>query len=282
MKKIKIITADNYQITAHRFGDLPHTDKTFVIAGGIGLPQWFFFNFAEWLSHQGCTAYIFDYRGISMSKPPTLKGMHATLHDWATKDFVALTDYVRKEHPNSTLFHVGHSFGGNSLGMATAYRHYTRFLMVGSQYGYYKNFPLHMQLSIFLGFGFLVPFLSPLLGYFPSNRIGLGHPLPKRVALDWATLLLDKGSVFTVAERYGENHYHNITQPILAISIDDDTFAPKKSVDVLAEKGFGNAAVTRLHLVPDDYGIKRLGHNNFFRKKYKEQLWPIVTEWFQI
>lgn len=282
MKEITITTSDAYKIVAHRFDPASPREYTFVIAGGVGLPQRFFFNFATWLAQQGCTAYTFDYRGIALSRPKTLKGMHASYHDWTSKDFAALTDYAKDRHPQNNMFFIGHSFGGNSLGMATAYRHYDKFLMVGSQYGYYKYFPFKMQVLIYFGFRIMAPILTSVMGYFPSGWIGLGEPLPSGIALDWAVVLLHKESVLALADRNGENHYKEITRPMLVISIDDDNFAPKKSVDILAEKVFTHAKVKRLHIVPEDYGIKHLGHNDFFRKKHKEQLWPIVTDWFKI
>ncbi|MEL6916935.1 MAG: hypothetical protein AAFO99_04305, partial [Bacteroidota bacterium] len=206
----------------------------------------------------------------------------ASYYDWTTKDFMALTQYIKTHHPQDKLFHIGHSFGGNSLGMSAAYQPYEKFLMVGSQYGYYKYFPVKMQLVINLGFRVLAPILTATMGYFPSKWIGLGEPLPSRVALDWGIVLLRKESLLALADHYGENHYEKISQPILAISIDDDNFAPKKSVDILAEKVFSNAHLKRLHILPASYGLKRIGHNDFFRKKHKEQLWPIVTDWFNI
>lgn len=279
---IDIRTKDGYVITAHRFDTANPKGLVFVIAGGVGLPQRFFFNFAKWLTQQGGTAYTFDYRGIALSRPASLQGMKASYHDWTTKDFTALTEHVKKEHPGDRLLLIGHSFGGNSLGMATAYRYYDKFLMVGSQYGYYKYFPLQMQLLINFGFRFMAPVLTSIMGYFPSRWIGLGEPLPSRIALDWAVVLLHKESLLALADQNGENHYDKITQPILAISIDDDSFAPRKSVDVLGSKVFTNAALKRMHIIPREYGLKQIGHNDFFRKKHKEQLWPIVTDWFGI
>ncbi len=281
MNAIQINTADGYPITATYFEPAQKNKKTIVISTGVGLPQRFFFNFAKWLASKGYDAYTFDYRGIGLSKSKRLKGMKASYYDWTNHDFTSVTAYAKKMHPSNTLLHVGHSFGGNSLGMSTAFQHYDKFLTIGSQYGYYKNFPAKMQWIILLGFGGLVPLLNSILGYFPSNWIGLGEPLPKQIAADWGTLLLNKESMLSLANKYKENHYKKLTQPMLLVSIDDDNFAPKKSVDVLAEKVFFNAKVERLHIVPKNYHIRKLGHNDFFRKRHKELLWPIVTTWFE-
>ncbi len=282
MKQLTIHTADGYPIVAHHFAPKSANGKTFVIAPGVGMPQRFFFNFASWLSDQGCSAYTFDYRGIALSKPKVLKGMKASYRDWTLQDFTAVTAYVRGAHSQDQLLLIGHSFGGNSLGMSLAFEAYERFLTIGSQFGYYRNFPLKMQAVILGGFGILAPVLTTLMGYFPSKWIGLGEPLPSQVMLDWGYFLLKKKSMVGLATDYGNNHYHKLTRPILMISIDDDNFAPKKAVDVLAEAVFINAETKRMHLIPSDYGLKAIGHNDFFRKKHQEQLWPIVTDWFNL
>jgi len=280
MKVLQIITADDYPITAHYFKADQSKGKTIVISIGVGMPQRFFFKFAAWLSNQGFNVYTFDYRGIALSKPKKIQGMKASFYEWTNRDFKALTQHVRNAHPEDNLYHIGHSFGGNSLGMSSANAHYEKFLMVGSQYGYYKNFSLKTQLIIVFSFGFLSPIISRLMGYFPSPWVGLGEPLPKQIMLDWGTMLLKKKSMLFIAESYKENHYAKMTQPMLVISIEDDNFAPKKSVDALVAEAYQNAAAKRLHIRPKEYGIKHLGHNNFFRQKHMTTLWPIVLDWF--
>ncbi|MFP2994690.1 alpha/beta hydrolase [Spongiivirga sp. MCCC 1A20706] len=280
MTHISITTEDGQDICATYFKPEKPTNKTVVIAGGVGLPQRFFFKFASWLATKGCDAYTFDYRGIALSKDKELTEFHAGYFEWTNYDFKGITSHIKSVHPENNNYLIGHSFGGNSLGMSTAYKCYDKFLFVGSQFGYYRNFPWYMQISILLGFGLFVGFITPLYGYFPSKLVGLGEPLPKQVAYDWRTLLLHKNSVLALAKDH--NYYSEITQPTLMISIDDDNFAPKKAVDTLAEHVFVNAKVKRKHLEVKKLGIKKLGHNNFFRKKHEHLLWPIVSNWFQI
>ncbi|MFD0862264.1 hypothetical protein ACFQ1M_08580 [Sungkyunkwania multivorans] len=281
MKHISVKTTKSRSITATYFEPNHSNGKTVIIAGGVGLPQRFFFNFASFLAEKGCNAYTFDYRDIALSKTMKISKSDSNYKDWA-QDFKSVTLFAKESHPNDTLLHVGHSFGGNSLGLSDAYQHFECSLMIGSQYGYYRNFPLNMQLAILAGFGIVAPLSSYTLGYFPAKQLGLGEPLPKQIALDWGTLLLHKRSMLAIADKYEENHYHNIENSMLLISLDDDNFAPKKSVDALADKAFKNAPVERIHILPSDYGLRQIGHNDFFRKKNKEHLWHIATDWFQL
>ncbi|NER16468.1 alpha/beta hydrolase family protein [Spongiivirga citrea] len=282
MRQVSITTADDQQITTTYFKPKNPSGKTIVIAGGVGLPQHFFYKLAIWLAEQGCDTYTFDYRGIALSKTTALNETNAGYFEWTNYDFMAITRHVKNKHTNNKQYLIGHSFGGNSIGLSEAYKSYDKFLFIGSQFGYFKNFPSHMQLLILIGFGLIVGFLTPIFGYFPSKYVGLGEALPKQVAYDWRTLLLSKKSVLGLAEKFQSNHYDKITQPMLMISIDDDNFAPKKTVDALAKQVFVNADITRKHLEVKELGIKKLGHNDFFRSKHKQLLWPIVSAWFNL
>ncbi|WP_430907761.1 alpha/beta hydrolase family protein [Maribacter sp. 2-571] len=282
MNKETVITSDGFPITAHMFKAKNASGNTVVISGGVGLPQRFFFKFAKWLSEQGCRVYTFDYRGIAFSKKGAIAKLEASYKEWAQQDFKAVTEHAKNACPENNMLHIGHSFGGNSLGLGDAYLHYDRFLTVASQFGYFRNFPGKMQLVILVGFGFLMPVLTMVMGYFPSPWFGLGEALPKQVARDWGIMLLRKRSMLDLAKRYGENYYPKIEGPMLMLSIDDDTFAPKKSVDVLANEVYRNAKVERMHLVPKTFGLSKIGHNDFFRQRHQEQLWPIVTNWFNL
>lgn len=79
-----------------------------------------------------------------------------------------------------------------------------------------------------------------------------------------------------------DTYYKDIKESMLLISIDDDLFAPKKSVDILADRVYSNANTTRMHLNPIDYNLKRIGHFDFFKKKNQDILWSVITEWFQL
>jgi predicted alpha/beta hydrolase len=60
-------------------------------------------------------------------------------------------------------------------------------------------------------------------------------------------------------------------------SIDDDRYAPKHAVDRLYAI-YKNAPVERVHLVPKDFGAKRIGHFGPFRKSFEPTLWPLFLK----
>jgi predicted alpha/beta hydrolase len=126
----------------------------------------------------------------------------------------------------------------------------------------------------------MVPLLSRLVGYFPSRLKKLGEPLPAGVALDWKTLITDSCSVLALTGENG-NHYPEIRQPVLMLSVEDDWMAPKAAVDKLATAVFTNAKVERRHILCAEANGDSIGHMNFFRKAFRDTLWPIAFNWLK-
>ncbi len=282
MESYTIHSFDGYPISVHEFTPVKSNNKTIVFAPAVAVPQKFYFNIAEHLANMGCNVFTFDYRGIGASMSQSIQSLkdHGYF-SWAS-DFKAVSKYAKEEFPNNKQYAIGHSYGGNSLGFSDAYQYYDKYLTIASQYGFYKHFKLRMQLLILINFGIFVPATTSLLGYYPSGWFGLGSPLTTRVAKDWAKFLLHPDSMLYFTKGNNTTYYENIKDPMLLVSIEDDLFAPKKSVDILGNRVYSNAQVTRKHLKPKDYNLKSIGHFDFFRKKNRDILWPIIYDWFNL
>lgn len=282
MKTYTIASKNNFKITVNEFSPSVSNEKTIVFAPAVGVPQKFYFNIAKALQDRGCHVFTFDYRGIGASKPKELSSIkNDGFFSWAS-DFNSVSKYVKEKLPNNTQYLIGHSFGGNSLGFSDAYQYYDKYLTVGSQFGYYKNFRFITRKLILLNFKFFVPITTKLLGYYPSSWFGLGNPLPSKAATDWASYLLEPESMLYLTKVHQTSYYDKITNPMLLVSIEDDTFAPEKTVDLLGSKIYSKAQVKRKHLIPKEYNLKTIGHFDFFRKKNEKVLWPLVYDWFDL
>lgn len=280
MESYTICSFDNYPVSVHEFAPLLSSNKTIVFAPAVGVPQKFYFNLAKYLSNKGCNVFTFDYRGIGSSLSKNIRSLqkHGFL-SWA-QDFKAVSKHVKEKYPKNKQYMIGHSYGGNSIGFSDAYLYYDKYLTVGSQFGFYKHFSKKMQLLIYFNFKYLVPFTTSILKYYPSDWFGLGKPLTSKAAMDWAVFLLHPDSMLYFTKENSNIHYNNIKEPMLLLSIDDDLFAPKKSVDILGKRVYQNANVTRKHLKPSDFNLKSIGHFDFFRTKNQDILWPIIDDWF--
>ncbi|MHA7059127.1 alpha/beta hydrolase family protein [Aquimarina sp. M1] len=282
MKSYFVKSNDGYPISVHEFVPKLNQHKTIAFAPAVAVPQKFYFNIAMYLAEKGCNVFTFDYRSIGMSTSRSVKSLKEHgFFSWAM-DFRAVSKYVKEKLPNNTQYMIGHSYGGNSVGFSDAFLYYNKYLTIGSQFGFYKHFTPRMQALIYINFKVFVPVTTAILGYYPSGWFGLGSALTSKAARDWAAFLLHPDSMLHFKQKNAKTYYKDITAPMLLVSIDDDLFAPKKSVDILGDRVYSNAKTIRKHLKPSDYNLKTIGHFDFFRKKNQNILWPIIDDWFQL
>ncbi len=282
MESYTVQSFDTYPIAVCEFVPKTPNHKTIVFAPAVAVPQKFYFTMAQYLAKKGCNVFTFDYRGIGTSTSQSIQSLKSHgFFSWAS-DFKAVSRHAKEEFPENQQYMIGHSFGGNSIGFSDSYQYYDKYLTIASQFGFYKHFTIRMQLLIYLNFKLFVPITTSILGYYPSSWFGLGRSLPTKAAKDWTTYLLHPDSMLHFTERRSITYYEAIKEPMLLVSIEDDLFAPKKSVDILGDRVYCNADVTRKHIKPSDYNLKSIGHFDFFRKKNQDILWPLIDQWFNL
>jgi predicted alpha/beta hydrolase len=270
---------DGFPLAATHF---PGSGRTvLVIHAATGVPRAYYRGFAEYAASRGVAVVTYDYRGIGGSRPTgTLRQVRATMRDWAELDANAVMDWALRTYPGRRLAVVGHSFGGQVLGLLSNTDKIDRVALVASQVGYWHHFAPRDQVPAFVAMHILLPTLSHLLGYFPSSKVGLGEDLPKGVALEWARWCRSRNYLFdhlTPTEREGYNRFR---APLLAYKITDDTFASADSVNKLLP--FYPSAQRLLRTVsPQDVGVRTLGHFGPFRSMCRDTLWPEIFAWVE-
>ena len=280
MKTFQIDTSDGFKIAVTSFGENNATKKIIVISSAIGVKQTFYAKYATYLANKGYLVFTYDYRGIGDSKPKKLKDFEAHFTDWADKDFLGLTQYIEDCYPNHEKFLIGHSIGGIMIGLTRAYKVYDKIVTIGSQYGYIKNFHQKDKPKVNFFFRIAIPILSAFYGFFPSQKVGMGEPIPIGIAKDWRKLILNETSILGYADET-QNLYDEITKPVLIISLDDDFMATPKSVDLFAQFVLKNAKKKRLNIIPKEYGLNEIGHLDFFREKNKTEIWHIPLDYIE-
>src|SRR5262245_43199912 len=113
--------ADGTPLATHTFGDAASARAGVLIVPAMGVDQRYYAAFASWLADQGYFAVTFDYRGVGRSRPPefrrSLRGFRGDVVTWATQDVPAMVDYVAAQTGGRPLLWVGHSLGGQILGL---------------------------------------------------------------------------------------------------------------------------------------------------------------------
>ena len=277
MKELFLKTPDQFPLKITLFEPQVSNQKVLLLNSATGVKQTVYYSFAKFFQENGFTVITYDYRGIADSKPENLKNFDASMRIWGTVDFKTVTDFIGEKYPDYKRFCLGHSVGALIIGMNEDSKNFEKFIFVGTQDAYIGNLNLQVALTALLGFGIALPFLTTLLGYFPANIFGLGADLPKGVAYDWRTLILNKKSTTRLYEKIDTDFSKNLTQETLIIHAEDDHWVTKKGMDNLMKNVYPNLKKTFREIKTSESQQGEIGHVNFFRS-YNKDLWNIILE----
>jgi len=269
--EITLTAKDGYRLSATLYGG--RSEKAVLILPATGVPQGYYAKFAAWLAGHGFQVLTFDYRGIGRSLYGSVRLVEARMRDWALLDAAAAMAYLE---PFPKILLVGHSFGGQALGLLPAQERIAAALVVGSQSGYWRNWPPLGRAWMWPVTHFLLPGVAHLRGYFPGSRLGFGEDLPKGVAIEWASWC--RNPTYLVGALRVEDAYARFVAPLRAYAFSDDPFAPLHAVHKLLEL-YPNAPGEVRAMAPRDLGVRRIGHFGFFREPFRDTLWPEARDW---
>jgi predicted alpha/beta hydrolase len=240
------------------------------VHGATAAPARYYGRFAEYLAHHGMRVLTYDYRGIGASRHGALRGFHARMSDWALLDAAAAHRMVRDMFPNEPVATIGHSFGGQLLGLLDAAHHVRGSVLVASQLGYYGHWDALDRWKLGFIWHALVPTLTASFGYLPGE-MGLGEDLPRGVAEEWARWCKNPDYLMSAYPEARER-FARFDKPMLFYSFDDDEIAPRRAVAALIERLSG-AQLEHHAISPKAFGNEPIGHFGFFRPRFEQTLW---------
>ncbi|MBB6095276.1 putative alpha/beta hydrolase [Povalibacter uvarum] len=252
---------------------------TVVIPSAMGVAQSYYGRFAEWLSTQGYCAITFDYRGIGRSAPSSLRGFEATIFDWA-RDCDAVIEFAKQRWPELPLFWVGHSLGGQLLGLLANRARIERVMTVATGNGYWLENSWPTRRFVWWMWYVAVPVATRLVGYFPGKRLRKVGDLPRGVIEQWRRWCLDREYVVGVEGENVRASYSSVEMPMVCVSFTDDEMMSEQSVRSL-HRLYSHAPIEYRRIAPRDIGVRRIGHFGFFRPQFEQTLWTMVPRWLE-
>jgi len=272
--------SDGYPLAATRFSPAAPSGGAILVGSGTAVRRTFYGRFARFLAARGHPVVTFDYRGIGDSRPPRLRGFPARLRDWGEQDLAAMIEWTSRYDPGDRIILVGHSMGGQLLGLAPNADRVSALVGVAAQSGWWGHWPGARRYALALLWYLAMPGLAHLVGFFPGRRLGVGEDLPRHVALEWARWGRNPQYMIDEDGAPLRPHFSRFEGRILAYSFSDDGFAPRPAVDALM--GFyGRARVDHRHVEPRHVGLDRLGHFGFFRADARPTLWEDTAAWLR-
>jgi len=270
---------DGFPLAATVFTPAAAPQRVVLINSATAVPRRIYRGFATYLAERGFAALTYDYRGIAGSRPRALKGFEARMRDWAALDVTAAIDHMRNVWPAATLTAVGHSFGGQAVGLAPNNEKISRALLVAAQAGYWRLFAGSEKYRAYVMMRFVGVPIARAIGYVPG-RLGIGEDVPRGVFVEWTGWVRKPRYFFDDPTLTALENFPRFRGPLRAVCVADDPWATAPAVDLLCS-GFTGTTAQRVDVHPRDVGARRIGHFGFFRIEHRDTLWRDAVQWLE-
>lgn len=283
---LTILTERNRPLTATVYNPSPslsHPVHTAVmIAPATGIKRQFYHNFARYLAKQGFGVMTYDNEGIGDSLIGPVAKCDASLISWGRHDMPAVLDALQSEFPDASYHLIGHSAGGQLIGLMANYDQLSSVFNVACSSGRIKNMQMPYKAKAMAFMDAFIPASNLLFGYTPTDKIDMGEPLPRSVARQWRDWCNGAGYVMTAFGKTLFTHYYNeLNMPSLWLNFSDDDIANSKNVDDML-RAFPNLPAEKHMYHPSEFALEQIGHMKYFSSKtYAKapKLWQMATDW---
>lgn len=276
-QELHITTEDNYQIAASVFIPKTAPTATVIINSATGVLRQYYNGFARFLCGQGLRVISYDYRGIGGSRTKNTTDKALTMINWGRKDYAAVVDWAAANYPEQKILGIGHSIGGQLLGLLPDNHRISAYLNIASQHAHWGNWRGKFKAQSFVFFHGLLPAFR-FAKQFPKWVLG-SEALPRHVARDWSRFGRKRFYTDIDGTELQEN-YFNYRGKIRFLAIaDDHAFAPPTAVQSLKDNVYINAEGEYILVEPKHYDMKRIDHFGFFQKTMNQQAWRECADW---
>lgn len=258
------------RITAYVEGPGP----VLVVWPALGVPARFYRPLVPHLRGHGFSVVLADYPGQGENRPRVGHGDRTGYHRLASAHLPAVLAEIAKRCPGQPIVLLGHSLGGQ-VGVSYAARHpgdLAGIALVAAGTPYFRAFPAAHAVRFLLSIQ-TVRLVAEAVGYWPGDRLRFGGRQSRALVRDWARFNRTGRMAFAGSTPYDED-VARLELPVLAISVEGDSYAPSSAVDDLCRR-MQAADLTRWH--HDAAGLDHF--------RWVKQAGPIadrIAEWWQL
>ena len=282
-KEISFIAEDGFKLNGAVFSAIGSSDnfnRVLIIGSAFGVPYQYYKHIAGFLAEQGMAVLVFDYRGISHSKHGNMATNRILMQHWGQLDLEAAIQFVQSEYQPKNISYLGHSAGGQIIGLAPSSHAFDKIIIAASGVGAWRLWPGVQKYALAAIWYLVFPVVMAFqFGDFFKSRFLGPIPVPKTAVKQWLTWARSREYLFSPEHGLELSGYKRIDADILGITISDDWYAPKEARDGLL-KHYPNANKEVLNISPKSLERKSIGHFGLFKKKQeiKDGIWqPIVN-----
>lgn len=277
-QSLRLRCSDGRELAAHW---MPAAERraVLVINPATGFPQTFYFRVAGYAAERGYDTLVYDYRGMGASAPARLADETCRMSDWGLLDMRTALDAAAQRAPGLPLATLGHSVGGQFLGLLTNHRLASVHVQIAVSVGYWRWEHAPFKYLAWWFWRVHGPLMLALRGHVPTGGGWSGLPLPPGVFEEWRRWCLRPGHFGPDLHTYlSDNVFDEIRAPVLNVGFTDDPIATRRTVAEL-EKFYPNVQRESRWYSPQEAGSERIGHEGFFASRHRETLWQPVFDW---
>ena len=279
MQKIQIICKDKREI-AGLFFKVTHPKAAVIICPATGIKKEFYMALARYLAENKYAVICFDNRGIGASLKGSINLEDADLIDWGKLDMTAAFETLKKQVPNVDYHLIGHSAGGQLVGLMENALELKTIFNVACSSGSIANMSWAFRPKAYFFMNIFIPVCNKLLGHTKSQWVGMGEPLPRNVAAQWSKWCNGRGYVeMEFGHKIKDHFYDKIAIDSIWYYATDDQIACLENVkDMTRVYSKARCKIAKLH--PPTHEINQIGHMKFFSKR-NHFLWQLVLDWLE-
>lgn len=276
-ERLTLTGRDGTPLAASLFAPSEDRAANVVIAGALGVPQQYYYRFADFLAARGHRVLCFDYRGVGESLDCGLRGRDIRMSDWGEQDIDAALRHF-DDGSRAPLYVVAHSCGGQLLGLAPACESVSAAAFVSCQQGHWRLWPWPWNLGMWALWQVGIGVLSFGHDRFPARTLGISSVnVPTGVTREWARWGRRPDYLFAEDLGLDTSRYASVSFPLLSYAISDDRYAPRAAVQALLER-YPRCERTLRDVEPADAGVDAIGHFGYFRSSVGKSLWADLAD----
>lgn len=244
-----------------------------VIWPAFGTPARYYRHLTPVLAQHGMASVVVEYPGRDTDDGigrHTEYGYDAL----ATNVYEAVMTHVRQEHPDTPVYLLGHSLGGQVCVFAAALHAGTPLapdgvVLVATANPYWRGYAGLAALRSYVGTATMAA-VARGVGYWPGDRLAFWGRQSRVLVADWARFARTGRLNPRGATRDYDQAVAAYDGDVLALSLPDDDLAPVPALERLLVL-MPRAAVTRWH------APTALGHIQWVRDN--STVVPVIVDW---
>ncbi len=251
-----------------------------LINPGTATKTHFYRPFAEYLAENGYHVMLWNYRGFCISRNESLANSDIEYTHIGERDIPAAIAKAKALYPNLPLYCVGHSTGGQQIGLAENCNELAGLVAVAVSTGYYGGMPAGYRRQAKLFFKVITPVSNALFGYVKAKKLNIMEDLPPKLAKEWGQWCAKPDFMFDETFKQQKPQiaaYRTFEFPVQVINADDDEISSEFNTQRLWQHMKSTQPIGFTTYKAADMPKKAVGHFSYFRRA-NQQVWVDIVQ----